>query len=759
MTKQFQLWLNKFDFPKIILAKKIWRNIIEKRQQPAMISALLKSDLRSTLSESIITTSFISLADLDFSNLDISTANYLCQKYCTHHFDLLGSGWVSLNYNQKALGVEGNVYESSFSDIDFDFENNWLAKVLPSFYVQESKKLFDIIRKTNKAYNPIDWHRDFKSGFRFDSQQTHATQYGQIKGEGIDIKMPWELGRLQHLPQLALFAAILPDLKNTIITEYVCQMYDFMALNPAGIGVNWSCTMDVGIRAANMLVAYDIFCQLDSGNLIDETFKQHFANYVYSHGYFITNHLEYQEGMGSNHYLSNVAGLLFVASYLQSNEVNDNWWWLSVQEFLFETEKQFFSEGSNFEGSTSYHRLSGELITYCSALVCGLVTLRWHQLQKHSLKQLQKEPFINLKFLSKVKKDFDALYKSGRVEGAIGGNLQMVYKAAMFSKNITKHNGEITQIGDNDSGRFFKFSPCGKMISNHNAQEKYENLKGYLTMYGNGDFWDENNLNHQTYLSATNGIFEQRIFDQSQNLFPFENSLVKSIISKNNQGRKLIFYADFFGQDQTLLNKNHPANLKLDEKNLVHKQSKVFGPYACGDTLFNNLKIITFNEFGLVIVKSDHLFLSIACGTNKNYIHSWGHTHSDKLSIELQVDGVDILLDPGTYIYTPLPNARNAFRAVANHNTLVVNNEEQNWWYDGKKGLFKMMKQTKCEILNISPHEIKIALQYRQIIQIRQLQIGGTKLVVNDASNKPFVSNWNNLFYSNGYGKKITPGN
>lgn len=144
-----------------------------------------------------------------------------------------------------------------------------------------------------------------------------------------------------------------------------------------------------------------------------------------------------REGMGSNHYLSNVAGLLFVASYLQSNEVNDNWWWLSVQEFLFETEKQFFSEGSNFEGSTSYHRLSGELITYCSALVCGLVTLRWHQLQKHSLKQLQKEPFINLKFLSKVKKDFDALYKSGRVEGAIGGNLQMVYKAAMFFK---KHN-------------------------------------------------------------------------------------------------------------------------------------------------------------------------------------------------------------------------------------------------------------------------------------------------------------------------------
>jgi hypothetical protein len=95
---------------------------------------------------------------------------------------------------------------------------------------------------------------------------------------------------------------------------------------------------------------------------------------------------------------------------------------------------------------------------------------------------------------------------------------------------------------------------------------------------------------------------------------------------------------------------------------------------------------------------------------------------------------------------------------VANHNTLVVDGEEQNWWYEGKKGLFKMMKQTSCEILNINPHEIKIALQYRQNVQIRQVQFAGNKLIVNDYGNKPFVSNWNKLFYSNGYGKKVNPG-
>ncbi|MEQ9200737.1 MAG: heparinase II/III family protein, partial [Rhodospirillales bacterium] len=45
------------------------------------------------------------------------------------------------------------------------------------------------------------------------------------------------------------------------------------------------------------------------------------------------------------------------------------------------------------------------------------------------------------------------------------------------------------------------------------------------------------------------------------------------------------------------------------------------------------------------------------------------HRHHDQLSVELTVDGRDIIRDPGTYIYTPDPAARNAYRAISAHFT------------------------------------------------------------------------------------------
>ncbi len=36
-------------------------------------------------------------------------------------------------------------------------------------------------------------------------------------------------------------------------------------------------------------------------------------------------------------------------------------------------QKQFHEEGTNFEGSTSYHRLSTEFILYSTALVYGVL--------------------------------------------------------------------------------------------------------------------------------------------------------------------------------------------------------------------------------------------------------------------------------------------------------------------------------------------------------------------------------------------------
>ena len=45
---------------------------------------------------------------------------------------------------------------------------------------------------------PIDWHTDFKSGFTWSLQPAHKIAYTDL-GKPNDVKVPWELSRLQWL--------------------------------------------------------------------------------------------------------------------------------------------------------------------------------------------------------------------------------------------------------------------------------------------------------------------------------------------------------------------------------------------------------------------------------------------------------------------------------------------------------------------------------------------------------------------------------
>jgi len=66
----------------------------------------------------------------------------------------------------------------------------------------------------------------------------------------------------------------------------------------------------------------------------------------------------------------------------------------------------------------------------------------------------------------------------------------------------------------------------------------------------------------------------------------------------------------------------------------------------------------------------------VSCGSNGQNDRG-GHCHNDKLSFELCIDGQDVAVDPGTYVYTADPEARNKFRGTAFHNTVVVDGQEQ----------------------------------------------------------------------------------
>ena len=87
---------------------------------------------------------------------------------------------------------------------------------------------------------------------------------------------------------------------------------------------------------------------------------------------------------------------------------------------------------------------------------------------------------------------------------------------------------------------------------------------------------------------------------------------------------------------------------------------------APGDDLRRGMQCQGFADFGLWIFRSERLFLAIRCGAI-GHGGRGAHAHNDQLSIELMIDGEDWIADPGSYLYTPAPRLRNAYRSVLAH--------------------------------------------------------------------------------------------
>ena len=664
----------------------IIKNIVEKNTSLMLIRITCKH-----MNYPIIKTSYINIKELNLSNIDPNVAKYLSKMYIEHKFDLLGSGWVKNSYDSVALGLEGYKYDMNVVAPENAFEN----------------------------YESIDWQKDFKSGFRWSEKKWYKDQRIAHK-PGSDIKVPWELARLQHLPQLAIFAMIDPNLKEQNLKEFKNQILDFIRNNPPRMGVNWTCTMDVGIRVANMLVAYDIFCQMDSGGILDQKLKQTFSNSVYEHAFHIVNNLEYSPILTSNHYLSDIAGLLFACAYLDSSSEVDTWLAFSVQEIIGEMKNEFYEDGGNFESSTSYHRLSGELMVYSTALIMGLKNEKILSLKKYNIKSWRKKP----KLLPPNKQEFKIINRQVVLPQWF---INRLYKIGRFTVDITKPNKEVPQFGDNDSGRFFKFSPNGEFLSCKQAILKYMNLKDYKCE--DELFWDENILNHSTLVGCMSGIFEDELF---KNDVYFEKSFIKALAGN-------ILKAS----DKTY---KKPIASAVELSELPYQKSMEFSISKS-----QYIKSIFYPDSGIFIYKSDKFYLAV-CATPLGQSNHGGHTHNDKLSYDLWVDGLDIARDPGTYLYTPLPDRRNEFRSVKAHNAPIVEDLEQNSWGEGAIGLFGMFAECICEVADFGENFISLATEYKGVKIIRKFEVKEDSLEIIDMANREFYYSKFGL-YSNGYGK------
>ena len=301
---------------------------------------------------------------------------------CEHIFDLLGSGHTS---------VASKMNRIKKIEIEDNFE----------------------------SFNPMDWHIDFKTGYRWDSK-TYFEDIEIPYGKG-DIKIPWELSRFQHIPTLGKAYGICQKLRTEnkqknpakYASEFMNQIEHWIDNNPVEFGVNWTCPMDVAIRAVNWIFGFYFFINAKE---IPDKFWIKFLRILFLHGRFIRRNLEIgyddrDKRITSNHYLSDIVGLIFLGIFFKDAQEGKAWLNFGVKELIGEMEFQIHPDGTDFESSIPYHRLVLELFV-TSAILCQLNGIELSQ-----------------KFWERLEKMFG------------------------FVMYYTKPDGGAPQIGDNDSGR------------------------------------------------------------------------------------------------------------------------------------------------------------------------------------------------------------------------------------------------------------------------------------------------------------------
>ena len=348
----------------------------------------------------------------------------LAERAMAHEFDLLGSGWTRVERKGPPSVNPANRAESER-----------IAALLP------------------KDYRPIDWHVDWKSGHRWPAD-VWAGSLDPTPGDGVDVKVPWELSRMQHLPVLAWAAALAeareappaPRPAAMYRSEFRAQILDFIAHNPPHFGVNFVCAMDVAIRMAGWLLAWDLARAL--GTAGDDAFDGLLSRSVHEHARFVVNHLEWDERVRGNHYLADVSGLAIAAAYLPPTAERDRWLGFAAREWSAEVKHQFHPDGSNFEASTGYHRLGAEMALWPAAVLQASTPDRLDALLASDWPGYRPGPPS-----ATLARRSDPTGGPSVLDPVL---LERIDRMGRFTSALIDSDGEVDQIGDHDSGRFVK---------------------------------------------------------------------------------------------------------------------------------------------------------------------------------------------------------------------------------------------------------------------------------------------------------------
>lgn len=403
------------------------------------------------------------------------------------------------------------------------------------------------------------WHIDFKSGKRWPGRHYSGVPLVDLD-EKKDVKIPWELSRLQFLTDLGRAYWLTGD--DKYVQKFKKLLGDWEKKNPVDIGLNWTCSMEVAIRAINIIWAIYFFA---GAGAIDDEFLKNVTRLLYYHGLHIENNLEeVYDGANTNHLIADYLGLFYLGVLFPEFDRAEEWRSKAIDGVQKEIEMQVYPDGADYECSISYHRLKLEM--FLSAFILGRIN----------------------------SVEFDSTYK------------ERLHRMIHFSAAITPPSGKTPLIGDNDDGFVVKLST-------------------------------DDPADHRHLIDVGSLIFGEKV----------------------------------------------PGDILISEERLWYLGFDSLVPYSGG----MEPKSHWFKDSGFVVIRNRNLHMVFSAIKASKHA-TGGHKHNDLLSFTLEIDKIPFLVDPGTFCYTADYRMRNLSRSTRLHNTVTIDDTEQNRFF--QKRLFYM---------------------------------------------------------------------
>jgi hypothetical protein len=280
-----------------------------------------------------------------------------------------------LGYTTPALVFEAALssppfplFHSARQDIADALDDSSKAEILERAKAAMAREVRFLGSDTVTLSTPVDWATDFKSGISWPMIPSRDLEVLDLDRPS-DIKIPWELSRLQWLLPAGQAYMLTED---EAYADFACDIVnEWFDANPICVGPNWLCAMDVSMRAMSM--AWLFYACADSKSWSDPDFRDRLLVQLTLHAEYVLENLEWSDIAG-NHLTTDLAGLVVIGLMLGGKGRAEVWidkgWRLLEEQFPM----QVPDDGVCREASVPYHRLVGELflLPALARRACGL---------------------------------------------------------------------------------------------------------------------------------------------------------------------------------------------------------------------------------------------------------------------------------------------------------------------------------------------------------------------------------------------------